>query len=125
MQNSVMLFTFIGFDWKYYFLGKFGQKNKNYQFKLKFGTYASSNMGNSMVIFTFSVFDWKYPFVANLVQKVKIVSLKSDPDLPNKNVLFASLKNDKKCFFFILKALFVLKMFKFLSLYFGHVEKTA
>ena len=37
-------------------------------------------------------------------------------------------KNDEKCFLFhhlILKALFVLKIFKFLSWLFGHVEKTA
>ena len=34
-------------------------------------------------------------------------------------------KNDEKCFFFVLKAHFVLKIFKFLSWHFGHVEKTA
>ena len=59
-----------------------------------------------MMIFTFTVFDWKYPSVVNLVQKVKIISLKSDPDFPNKNVLFTSLKNDKKCFLFHLKSSF-------------------
>ena len=31
----------------------------------------------------------------------------------------------KNAFYFILKALFVLKIFKFLSWLFGHVEKTA
>ena len=51
-----------------------GPKYQNCQFKLKFGTYANSNMQNSTVMFTFSVFDWKYPFWANLVQKIKIVS---------------------------------------------------
>ena len=56
------------------FLGKFGPKNQNCHFKLKFGTYTNSNMQNSIVMFTFSVFDWKYPFWANLVQKVKIIS---------------------------------------------------
>ena len=56
------------------FLGRFGPKNQNYQFKLKFGTYTNSNMQNSMLMFTFSGFDWKYPFWANLVQKVKIIS---------------------------------------------------
>ena len=46
---------------------------------------------------------------------------------PSKKVLFCvsdspskMMKND---FYFILKALFVLKIFKFLSLLFGHVEK--
>ena len=33
------------------FLGKFGAKNQNYQFKLKFGTYTNSNMHNSVVMF--------------------------------------------------------------------------
>ena len=35
------------------------------------------------------------------------------------------LKVTKNVFYFILKALFVLKIFKFLSWRFGHVEKTA
>ena len=40
---------------------------------------------------------------------------------PSKKLsLFASLKT-----YFILKALFVLKIFNFLSWLFGHVEKTA
>ena len=34
-------------------------------------------------------------------------------------------KNDEKCFYFILEALFVLKIFKFLSWPFGHADKTA
>ena len=34
-------------------------------------------------------------------------------------------KNDEKCFFFILKALSVLKIFKFLSSLFGQVGKKA
>ena len=35
------------------------------------------------------------------------------------------LKMMKNAFYFILKALYVLKIFNFLSLLFGHVEKTA
>ena len=35
------------------------------------------------------------------------------------------LKATKNAFYFILKALFVLKIFKFLSCLFGHEEKTA
>ena len=34
-------------------------------------------------------------------------------------------KNDEKYFYFILKAFFVLQIFKFLSWLFGHVGKTA
>ena len=55
------------------FLGKFGPKNQNCHFKLKFGTCTNSNMQNSMVMFICSVFDQKYSFLANLVQKVKII----------------------------------------------------
>ena len=33
------------------------------------------------------------------------------------------IKSDEKCFIFILKALLVLKIFKFLSWLFGHAEK--
>ena len=57
------------------FLAKFGPKNQNYQFKLKFGTCTNSSMLNSMVVFTFSVCEWKCLFWANFVQKVKIISL--------------------------------------------------
>ena len=51
------------------FLGKFGPKTQNYQFKLKFCTQTNSNMQISIVMFTFSVFDLKYLFWENLVQK--------------------------------------------------------
>ena len=44
------------------FLCKFGPKNQNYQFELKFGTYTNLNMQNSVVVFTFSIFDQKYLF---------------------------------------------------------------
>ena len=73
MQNSMILFTFFCFWVQIPFLGKFGPKDQNYQFKLKFGTGTNSNMENSMVMFIFSLFDWKYPW-ANLLQKVKIIS---------------------------------------------------
>ena len=46
------------------------------QFKLKFGTYTTSNMQNSMVICTFFVLDGEYLFWANLVQKIKIFGFK-------------------------------------------------
>ena len=53
-------------------------------------------------------------------------SLKSDSHLP-KNLRYLlylkHLKNDKKCSLFIVKAIFVLKICKFLSRLFGHVEK--
>ena len=49
---------------------------------------------------------------------------------PSKKICFiclieSPLKMMKNAFYFILKALFVLKIFKFLSRLFGHVEKTA
>ena len=58
-----------------HFLGKFGPKNQNCQFKLKFGTYTISNMQNSLVVFIFSVLYGKHSFWADLVQKIKIVNL--------------------------------------------------
>ena len=49
---------------------------------------------------------------------------------PSKKVFFICFNNSpskvmKNVFYFILKALFVLKIFKLLSWVFGHVEKTA
>ena len=44
------------------FLGKFGQKNPNYQFKLKFGSYTNSNMQNSLMMFTFPFLTGIAPF---------------------------------------------------------------
>ena len=54
--------------------------------------------------------------------------LKSDSHLPKKLYycfIEIPLKMMKNAFYFILKALFVLKIFKFLSWLFGHVRKTA
>ena len=76
MQNSMVMFTFSLFDWKYLFWVNLVQKNQNCQFELKFGTQTNFNMQNSMVVFTFSVLDQKNPFLANLVQKIKIVCSK-------------------------------------------------
>ena len=66
---------FFCFRWETPFQGKFGPKNQNCQFQLKFGTKTNSNMQSSVVVFTFCVLDWKHPFWANLVQKLNIVSL--------------------------------------------------
>ena len=56
-------------------------------------------------------------------------SLKSDSHLPKKNCFNcfteSPLKMTKNAFYFILKGLFVLKIFKCLSRLFGHVRKTA
>ena len=50
---------FFSFQPEIPFLGKFGQKNQNCQFKLKFGTETNSNVQNSMVVFILFVLDWK------------------------------------------------------------------
>ena len=65
-QNSVVMYTFSNF-FRPPFLGKFGQKNQNCQFILKFGTWTNSNMQNSMKMFNFPDFDWNDSFWANLV----------------------------------------------------------
>ena len=55
--------------------------------------------------------------------------LKSDSHLPNKIIFYLlqwkPFKNDKNAFYFMLKALLVFKIFKFLLWFFGDVEKTA
>ena len=62
-----------------------------------------------------------------LVNKYEINQIKSDSYLPKE--LFAPMKAVPKlwenAFCFILKAIFVLKIFKLLSLYFVPVKKTA
>ena len=47
MQNYIVVFTFSNLNRD--FLGKFGLKNQNFRFKLKFGTKTNLNMQNSMV----------------------------------------------------------------------------
>ena len=82
IYDSMVVVTFYVLDRKHPFWENLVQKNKNYQFKLKSGTYTYSIMQfihnsimNSMVVFTFSVFNRKPPFWVDLVQKIKIVSL--------------------------------------------------
>ena len=57
-------------------------------------------------------------FKLNIIILKDCLVLKSDPHLPKRFVLFAPIKALSN------KALFILKIFKFLSWLFGHVEKT-
>ena len=75
MQNSMVMLAFSVFRLEMLFLSKFGPKNQNCHFQLKFGTKTNLNIQNSMVMLTFSVLDRKYRFWANLVQKIKIITL--------------------------------------------------
>ena len=59
----MLMFTFFVSDQKCPFLGKFGPKYQNCQFKAKFASYSNSNMQNSKMVFTFFVFDWKRLFL--------------------------------------------------------------
>ena len=73
MQNSMVVLTF--FKTVNTLLGKFGPKNQNCDFKLKFvlrliQIYAIFN--GSVNFFCFRL---EIPFLANSVQKLKIVSL--------------------------------------------------
>ena len=61
--------------WFWPFLGKFGPKYQNFQFKLKFATKNNLNIQNSLVMFNF-FFEWKYLFLATLVPKFKTYCLK-------------------------------------------------
>ena len=59
---------------------------------------------------------------------VYLVQLKSGCHIPKFFFIFCNENPSeiiKDAFYFILKALFILKIFKFLSWHFGHVEKTA
>ena len=82
------------------------------------------------------VFDFEniiIPFKSKKIEKSHTVLLpdfwflKSDSQLPIIFICFNEipLKMMKNAFYFILKAFFVLKIFRFLSWLFGHVEKTA
>ena len=62
-------------DQKYRF-GQIWPKISKLAIKVKFGTYANSNMHNSMEVFNFSVLDREHSFSANLITKIKIVSLR-------------------------------------------------
>ena len=53
------------------------------------------------------------------------ILLKSDSRLPKFCFIWFNFKDDEKGFYFTLKAVSVLKIFKFLSWMFGHVEKKA
>ena len=66
-------------------------------------------------------------FLNNFLLSSDSASLKSDSHLPKKYYLLQlqPFKNDENAFYFILKAIFVLKIFRFLSWLLGHVEKTA
>ena len=57
------------------FLGKFGPKNQNCQFKLKFGTLTNSNMQNSMVVFYYFCFRPETTFLDKFSPEIKIFRL--------------------------------------------------
>ena len=128
MQNSMMLFTFFVFDRKYPFWANLVQNVKIISLSWKLV---------SRLIRIWIIQWWCSLFLfltgnsllgANFFEKVKIVSLKSDSHLPNKMCFllhWKPFKYEKNAFYFILKALFFLKVFKFLSWLFGQVEKTA
>ena len=82
------------------FLGKFGPKNENCQFKLKFGTKTNLNKQNSMVVFTFSVLDWKHPLWTNSFQKIRIASLNWNFVRANIFIIFETLGRFTKFSFY-------------------------
>ena len=71
-----------------------------------------------------AIHDLSFTFVVPL-QLFAYVFLKSGSHLQRNCFIENPFKMMKNAFYFILKALFVLKIFKFLSRLFGHVEKTA
>ena len=75
-----------------------------------------------MLALEYNIINWLKKFL-----KVYIISLKWDSDLPKKNLYIyfneRRLKMIKNTFYFMLKAIFVLEIFTFLSLLIGYVEK--
>ena len=70
MLNSIKALIFLYFfGQEIQFMVKFGLKNKNCWFQVKFATKPNSNMLNLMVMFEFSILDRKYPFRQILIQK--------------------------------------------------------
>ena len=74
---------------------------------------------------TMKISEW---YVCGVAVVFLLLTFKSDSHLSKKCVICfieSSLKIIKNAFYFILEALFVLKIFKFLSWRSGHVGKTA
>ena len=69
MQNSMGIFTFLGFGPKDLFWAYLVQK-----FKFVCSGKNLRDMQNTLVLFFPSVLGWKHPFWASLVQKMEIVS---------------------------------------------------
>ena len=70
--------------------------------------------------------EWKLPWEKQLNNHCKFLSLKGAlSGLRQFLITESPLKMMKNAFYFTLKALFILKIFKFLSWHFGHVGKTA
>ena len=85
-----------------------------------------------LILSLYSKSDHKYKKILKKeksIEILKIFDLKSNSNLPKKFSFIcfneSPLKMMKNTFYFNLKALFVLKILKFLSWHFGHVEETA
>ena len=132
---------YMGFETKEVLLGCFVYSNFNDisahpgQWK-KLTKYKSVHL-RIHITFSTAPEKWEYLFhyLSLLTQRLYIwkgewfFSLTSGSHLPKKKFIISfnespskMMKND---FYFILKALYALKIFKFLSWLFGHVEKTA
>ena len=85
---------------------------------------------NEIILFAFFII-WRIPLTLNFFCNfVSLMAyLKSGSHFVKRNFFIYSnaspSKMMKNAFYFILKALFILKIFKFLSWIFGHVEQTA
>ena len=75
MQNSMMLFIFSIFEWKYPFRANLVQKIKIVTLSWNLVSTLTRTCRIQWWCSFFFVFDRKYPFWANLVRKIKIVTL--------------------------------------------------
>ena len=75
MQNSMVMFTFSSFDWKYHFWANLVQKIKIVSLSWNLGPRLIQICRIQWCYSFFFVSDRNSPFWVNLVQKIRIVSL--------------------------------------------------
>ena len=133
MHNSVMLFTFFIFDQKWPFWANFVQIVKivslRWNLVPRLIPIWEIQRSCSLFFFFFFFFWLEVPFWAEISSKKSKLSVWSRTLTFQTKMCYLlhwkSHKYEKNAVYFILKALFVLKIFKFLSWLFGNVEKTA
>ena len=134
--KSYKEFKFLVFDifkWVFRFVFVWGTFKKVNISRVKFESYTHPSIhqfDTIMVQSCHKLSEAGLMFWFRDCKQITLVTLKVGLSPPKKipffaSILFISFKSDKNAFYFIFKALFVLKILKFLSWLFGRVEKLA